>query len=187
MFLAQVPYFHRVPLETSLSNDIFLNFLLFFQVAACYTKELSDYAQKLIDVLEKFSSVMDPDIRMVRLEMNMGPSNSSLSYKLIYVCSNFQTMCRALILMRNKNLLEPTALLSLFFKLLNCQDKNLRKFLETHLITDIKNQNNKHKNVKLNTVSVVVRERCRKSFHFRYFCANVVCISFRFCKILCLR
>ncbi|CAG7831059.1 unnamed protein product [Allacma fusca] len=96
------------------------------QVATCYSKELVGYPQKIIDVLEKFSSVMDPDIRL--------------------------TMCRALILMRNKNLLEPTALLSLFFKMLHCQDKNLRKFLETHLITDIKNLNSKHKNVKVNTV-----------------------------------
>lgn len=54
--------------------------------------------------------------------------------------------------MRNKNLLEPTALLSLFFELLRCQDKVLRQFLETHIINDIKNVNAKHKNTKINTV-----------------------------------
>lgn len=67
-------------------------------------------------------------------------------------------MCRALILMRNKNLLEPTTLLSLFFKLLHCPDKNLRKALESHIMIDIKNVNKKHKNHKLNTV--------RKKLHF---------------------
>lgn len=61
------------------------------------------------------------------------------------------TFCKGLILLRNKDLLTPTALLELFFQLLNCQDKELRKFLQTHIITDIKNVNAKHKNVKLNT------------------------------------
>lgn len=41
--------------------------------------------------------------------------------------------------------------MSLFFELLRCQDKNLRQFLETHIITDIKNVNSKQKNAKINT------------------------------------
>jgi len=57
-----------------------------------------------------------------------------------------------LIQLRNKSLLEPTALLSLFFELLKCQSKILRSFLKTHIITDIKNINAKHKNAKVNTV-----------------------------------
>lgn len=57
-----------------------------------------------------------------------------------------------MIQLRNKSLLEPTALLSLFFELLKCQDKLLRQFLKTHIVTDIKNVNAKHKNAKVNTV-----------------------------------
>lgn len=57
-----------------------------------------------------------------------------------------------MIQLRNKSLLEPTALLSLFFELLKCQDKILRQFLQTHIITDIKNINAKRKNAKVNTV-----------------------------------
>lgn len=57
-----------------------------------------------------------------------------------------------MIQLRNKSLLEPTALLSLFFELLKCQDKILRQFLQTHIITDVKNINAKHKNAKVNTV-----------------------------------
>lgn len=56
-----------------------------------------------------------------------------------------------MILLRNKGLLEPTTLLSLFFDLLRCQDKALREFLQTHIIADIKNINSKHKNSKVNT------------------------------------
>ncbi|XP_050472539.1 protein SDA1 homolog isoform X2 [Bombus huntii] len=61
------------------------------------------------------------------------------------------TFCKALIQLRNKSLLEPTVLLSLFFELLRCQDKNLRQFLQTHIIADIKNVNAKQKNAKINT------------------------------------
>lgn len=60
------------------------------------------------------------------------------------------SFCRALILLRNKNLISPLDLLELFFQLLRCPDKNLRKFLENHIITDIKNMNAKHKDMKLN-------------------------------------
>merc|ERR1712071_330346 len=56
------------------------------------------------------------------------------------------------ILLRNKNLISPTALLTLFFQLLRCPDKELRSFLKNHIITDIKNVNSKSKNVKLNNV-----------------------------------
>lgn len=57
-------------------------------------------------------------------------------------------------MLRNKNLLSPTALLTLFFQLFRCPDKELRVFLKTHIITDIKNVNSKSKNLKLNNVSI---------------------------------
>lgn len=95
------------------------------QVAQCYPKELASFPQELIDNLQKHNTVLDNNMRM-----------------------NF---CRALILLRNKNLLAPTDLLELFFQLLRCQDKALRTFLENHIITDIKNINSKHKNAKLNS------------------------------------
>ncbi|KAG5895123.1 hypothetical protein JTB14_008560 [Gonioctena quinquepunctata] len=95
------------------------------QVAQCYPKELNNFPQQIIDLLQKHNTVLDNDMRM--------------------------TFCRALILLRNKSLLAPTDLLELFFHLLRCQDKALRSFLETHIITDIKNLNSKHKNAKLNT------------------------------------
>lgn len=61
------------------------------------------------------------------------------------------SFCRALILLRNKNLIPALDLLELFFQLLRCPDKSLRAFLEKHIITDIKNMNAKHKDMKLNS------------------------------------
>lgn len=62
--------------------------------------------------------------------------------------------CKGLILMRNKNLIPALDLLELFFQLLRCPDKNLRNFLQNHIISDIKNMNAKHKDMKLNAVSI---------------------------------
>ena len=45
------------------------------------------------------------------------------------------------------------SLLELFFRLFRCKDKLLRETLFSHIVTDIKNINAKHKNNKVNTVS----------------------------------
>lgn len=96
------------------------------QVAHCYLEELSKFPQELTDLLLNHHTALHPDLRM--------------------------TFCKALILLRNKDLISPTSLLELFFELLRCHDKLLRKTLYTHIVTDIKNINAKHKNNKLNTV-----------------------------------
>lgn len=46
----------------------------------------------------------------------------------LFACFSLaQTFCKALILLRNKDLINPTGLLELFFELLRCHDKLLRK------------------------------------------------------------
>lgn len=95
------------------------------QVAHCYPEELAGFPQKLMDSLEKHAWEMHPDNRM--------------------------SICRTLILLRNKNLLEPMDLLPLFFKLFQCPDKRLRQCLQQNIIADIKNLNSKKRNNKLNT------------------------------------
>ncbi|XP_077258648.1 SDA1 domain containing protein Mys45A isoform X2 [Temnothorax americanus] len=96
------------------------------EVAHCYPGDLKTYPQEIVDILQTHNVLLDNGMRL--------------------------TFCKALIQLRNKSLLEPTALLSLFFELLKCQDKVLRQFLQTHIVTDIKNINAKHKNAKVNTV-----------------------------------
>lgn len=122
-FQNTIQVFELSPDQTNKTLDDLVMFMA--QVSHCYPKELMNFPQQLIDLLEKNSTVLNSAMRM--------------------------TFCRALILLRNKNLLAATDLLELFFKLLRCQDKALRSFLETHIITDIKNLNAKHKNAKLNT------------------------------------
>ncbi|XP_011862115.1 PREDICTED: protein SDA1 homolog [Vollenhovia emeryi] len=116
--------FRLEPTQFNKSLDELVTFLA--QVAHCYPDDLKAYPQEIVDILRTHNIILDNEMRM--------------------------TFCKALIQLRNKSLLEPTALLSLFFELLKCQDKALRQFLQTHIITDIKNINAKHKNAKVNTV-----------------------------------
>ncbi|XP_053195871.1 protein SDA1 homolog [Scomber japonicus] len=95
------------------------------QVGHCYLQQLSSFPQELCELLMSHHTVIEPDLRM--------------------------TLCKALILLRNKDLIDPTCLLELFFELLRCHDKLLRKTLYTHIVSDIKNINAKHKNNKVNT------------------------------------
>nr|XP_015217393.1 PREDICTED: protein SDA1 homolog [Lepisosteus oculatus] len=95
------------------------------QVAHCYSEQLANFPQELKELLLCHHTVLEHDLRM--------------------------TFCKALILLRNKDLISPTGLLELFFELLRCHDKLLRKTLYTHIVSDIKNINAKHKNNKVNT------------------------------------
>ncbi|KAJ8286649.1 hypothetical protein GJAV_G00041560 [Gymnothorax javanicus] len=95
------------------------------QVGHCYQEHLSSFPLELKELLLGHHTILEPDLRM--------------------------TFCKALILLRNKDLINPTSLLELFFELLRCQDKLLRKTLFTHIVADIKNINAKHKNNKVNT------------------------------------
>lgn len=98
---------------------------LAWQVAQCYVEELVTFPQQLVDLLKNHSTTLEPAMR--------------------------NCFCRALILLRNKNLIPALDLLELFFQLLKCPDKSLRTFLENHIITDIKNMNAKHKDMRLNS------------------------------------
>ncbi|CAG2055385.1 unnamed protein product, partial [Timema podura] len=145
-FLQQHRYYQSLvklfclrPNEFNKSLDELVMFLA--QVSQCYPDVLSKYPQELVDLLQNHYTVLDGAMRM--------------------------TFCRALILLRNKNLLTPTDLLSLFFQLLRCRDKALRKFLQTHIITDIKNMNIKHKNTLQNFMYSMLKDSNSKA------CKNV--------------
>lgn len=55
-------------------------------------------------------------------------------------------------LIRGKNLIEPIPLFEIFFSLIKCQDKELRKTLFTHMLNDVKKIKTKLKNYKLCSV-----------------------------------
>lgn len=107
------------------NKDLATLVMFMAQTAHCYPQHLEDFPQQLKSILSSQHTVMDSDLRM--------------------------TFCKALIMLRNKDLISPSVLLELFFELLRCHDKLLRKTLYTHIVADIKNINAKHKNNKVNT------------------------------------
>lgn len=130
-FLQQYQHFLSVleifRLEPDKENKGLCESIMFLaQIAQCYIEELKTFPQTIVDLLKTHSTTLDPEMR--------------------------NTFCRALILLRNKNLISPLDLLELFFQLLRCPDKALRTFLENHIITDIKNMNAKQKDMKLNSI-----------------------------------
>jgi len=122
-FKSTLQVFELKPDEFNASLDELVLFLA--QVSKCYQEELADFPQTLVQLLHKHSTVLDPDMRI--------------------------SLCRALVLLRNKGLLASVDLHQLFFHLLRCQDKGLRSFLKDHIVNDIKNINSKGKDIKLNT------------------------------------
>ncbi|XP_041359788.1 protein SDA1 homolog [Gigantopelta aegis] len=114
--------FQLKPSQYSKTLDELIMFLA--QISQCYSAELSEFPQQLKELLQRHSTVLDPTMRLC--------------------------LVKALILLRNKNLMAATSVLELFFQLFRCQDKVLRKTLYSYIVNDIKNVNSKHKNVKLN-------------------------------------
>lgn len=94
------------------------------QVAQCYPELTKDFSQQIVDLLKEHCTVLHPEVR--------------------------KSLVQALILLRNKGILDNTRLLPLFFTLFKCKDKNLRELLYNHIVNDIKNSNAKVKNNKLN-------------------------------------
>ncbi|XP_064386639.1 protein SDA1 homolog isoform X2 [Halichondria panicea] len=94
------------------------------QVCCCYPDDMAGFPAELQSLLRKHAPILDPDVRL--------------------------TLCRGLILMRNKSFIAPQSLLELFFELFRCQDKVLRMTLYNHIVADMKRMNAKHKNNKVN-------------------------------------
>ncbi|KAF2353460.1 SDA1 domain [Trinorchestia longiramus] len=110
------------------SKDMkFYDLVMFLaQVAQCYPKDddLREFPNDIVSLLRTHGPVLHPEVR--------------------------RGLVKALILLRNKDLLPPMLLLDVCFDLLRCQDKSLRRLLQLHIITDIKNINAKSKNMVLN-------------------------------------
>jgi len=123
-FLSLLEVFALNPSEENKSLDDIVMFVA--QVAQCYPAVCEEFPKRLSDLLKNYATVLDPAMR--------------------------NCFVKALILLRNKNLVPALDILELFFQLLRCPDKNLRTFLQTHIVTDIKNMNAKHKDMKLNSV-----------------------------------
>ena len=112
-------------LQPSKNSKEFADLIMFVaQVSHCYPKECKEFRRELMELLEKHATVLDAMLR--------------------------RSLVQALILVRNRGLLEAQELLPLLFKLFKCQDKLLRKQIFQHIVADLQRSNAKHRNDKLN-------------------------------------
>ncbi|CAG8496890.1 7275_t:CDS:10 [Funneliformis caledonium] len=121
-FESQLDIFKLKPDEEAEEFGRLITFIS--QVAQCYSQETSSFPQQLINLLSECYQILNPNVR--------------------------RTMVQALVLLRNKDIIPSITLLSLCFTLFRVRDKQLRELLYSYIVTDIKNQNAKHKNNKLN-------------------------------------
>lgn len=75
--------------------------------------------QELVDLLQQYYAILNPSVRL-----------------------SFVT---ALKILRGKDVASPSIVLPVFLKLFRCDDKNLRSFLHSIVVSDLKKLNLKHK------------------------------------------
>ena len=94
-------------------------------VASCYKEECKELPTQLSSLLSDHYLTLERGLRL--------------------------TMVRALILMRNRGLLDPIPLLKLCFLLFRCPDKELRSLLYKFIVSDVRSMNRLSLNHRLNT------------------------------------
>ncbi|KAF9948660.1 Protein SDA1 [Modicella reniformis] len=114
--------FELKPEEFSTDFQDLINFIA--QVSPCYPEETKEFPDQVIALLSKHYQILNAELR--------------------------RTMVQALVLLRNREMISSTSLLSLFFILFRCRDKVLRDILYNHIVNDIKVSNQKAKNNKMN-------------------------------------
>ena len=134
-FLSELQLFEENPNTRSKTFTDLLGFIS--QIAPCYPHQLQKFPQQICDLLEHQATVLHPETRLC--------------------------IAKALILLRNRDLLSATVLLPLFFKTFRVPDKSLRSLLRNHIVSDITKINRKKKNQKLNSMlqnfmSVMLRD-----------------------------
>ncbi|ORY37398.1 SDA1-domain-containing protein [Rhizoclosmatium globosum] len=123
---AQLGVFRLDPTSQKQEDSLaeLINFLA--QTVGCFQKEQAakDFPDQLMNLLQGSAQTLKPDLR--------------------------RAMVQALILLRNKESILITKTMPLFFSLFRIHDKDLRKLLHSHIVSDVKNANVKAKNNKLN-------------------------------------
>ncbi|KAJ3192667.1 Severe Depolymerization of Actin [Irineochytrium annulatum] len=117
-----IQIFNFKPDEERLEFGELINFIS--HVVPCYPRETKGFPETLVDLLTQHHVILAPSLR--------------------------KSMVQALILMRNKDVIETMTVMPLFFTLFRVSDKELRKMLQNHIVNDIKNSNAKAKNNRLN-------------------------------------
>ncbi|VDL76253.1 unnamed protein product [Nippostrongylus brasiliensis] len=137
-------------------------------LAKYYPEQAKEFSNNLISVLREQGAGLDPHVRM--------------------------SFCKALVLIRNQNLIDSLEFMDIFFELVKLEDKHLRKFIMGSISSLLKRLYNQKKNMKVlgkiqnfcfaklkDSRAIVARAAqliCIDAFRRRYWreakCANVI-------------
>ncbi|CAL2047608.1 unnamed protein product [Caenorhabditis brenneri] len=130
-FLEQFNYFvqtmkllHLQPEQSRQEMQSLMDSVLFLSgLAKHYPKEAKQFSDSLFELLREQGAGLDADVRM--------------------------SFCKALVLLRNQDMLDPIVLLETFFELVKVEDKALRKFVLASISAHLKRVYHKKKDVKM--------------------------------------
>lgn len=90
-----------------------------------YRDEIVEFlSSEMLNILQQYYTILHPENRM--------------------------TMVTCLKILRGKDVVSPTLILPVFFKLFKCKDKELRSYLHAQIINDLKQLNKSHRNHAVN-------------------------------------
>lgn len=118
VFQTKLQEFKENPAKKDDQMDEYFKFLA--HISGVYKDELADYlSNEIINMLQQYYSIMNPAIRL--------------------------TLVTCLRIMRGKDVVGPSLVIPVLLKLFRCEDKNLRKFLHSIIVSDLKRLNLNHK------------------------------------------
>ena len=117
--------YEKIKFAPGVYNDEFLAYGTFLaHISHIFTQDLEFLSVYFFELLSSYDTILHPRTRL--------------------------QIVQNLIMMRNKGLLKCDVLILKFFKLFKLQDKNLRNVIKSYMLSDLKKENKKHKNIKLN-------------------------------------
>ena len=94
------------------ASDHFVALVSFLaHIATCYPEDLATLPSELMQLLKEQAPVLEPAVRF--------------------------SLTQSLILLRNRKLVMPVELFTVFFEMFRCQDKKLRDLMYTHILSDL--------------------------------------------------
>ena len=100
-------------------------FKFFAHISGVYKEELAEFLlNEYMNLLQQYYSILNPFMRT--------------------------SLVTCLKIMRGKDVVSPSVVLPVLFKLFRCDDKHLRKFLHRIIVADLKKLNEKHKVMNIN-------------------------------------
>ncbi|KAK6013797.1 NUC130/3NT domain protein, partial [Ostertagia ostertagi] len=123
-YLHTMKLLHLQPQQHRMELQPLLESVTFLSgLAKHYPEQAKEFSAHLISVLREQGSGLDPHVRM--------------------------SFCKALVLLRNQNLIDPLEFMEIFFELVRIEDKQLRKFIMSSISSLLKRLYNQKKNMKL--------------------------------------